>query len=58
MESSLTTGDSVEAFLATNPLFYSLNPAVLASIAERLKSNPMSQVKISSSKGRSVTASF
>ncbi len=37
MESSLTAGDSVEAFLATNPLFYSLNPAVLASIAEKIQ---------------------
>ncbi len=38
MESSLTTGDSVEAFLATNPLFYSLSHDVLASIATKLQS--------------------
>lgn len=37
MESSLTASDSVEAFLSTNPLFYSLSPAVLASIAARLQ---------------------
>lgn len=37
MESSLTVDDSVEAFLSTNPLFYSLSPAVLASIAAKLQ---------------------
>jgi HD-GYP domain-containing protein (c-di-GMP phosphodiesterase class II) len=37
MESSLTAGESVEAFLSTNPLFYSLNPAVLASIASKVQ---------------------
>lgn len=37
MESSLTAGESVESFLSTNPLFYSLNPAVLASIAAKVQ---------------------
>lgn len=37
MESSLTAGESVEAFLSTNPLFYSLSPAVLASIAAKVQ---------------------
>lgn len=37
MESSLTADESVEAFLSTNPLFYSLSPAILASIAEKVQ---------------------
>lgn len=37
MESSLTSDGTVEAFLSTNPLFYSLGPAVLASIAARIQ---------------------
>lgn len=37
MESSLTSDGTVEAFLSTNPLFYSLSPAVLASIAARVQ---------------------
>ncbi len=37
MESSLASTDNVEAFLATNPLFYSLSPAVLSSISEKMR---------------------
>ncbi len=37
MESSLTSDGTVEAFLSTNSLFYSLSPAVLASIAARVQ---------------------
>ena len=37
MESSLTAGESVEAFLSTNPLFYSLSSAVLESIAAKIQ---------------------
>lgn len=37
MESSLKAGDTVEAFLSTNPLFYSLSPAVLESIAAKVQ---------------------
>lgn len=37
LESSLTTDASVHAFIANNPLFYSLPPEVIRSIAERLQ---------------------
>ncbi len=37
MESSLTSDGTVESFLSTNPLFYSLSPAVLASIASKVQ---------------------
>ena len=37
MESSLNTGESLEVFLASNPLFYSLSPDVLTSIAKKVK---------------------
>lgn len=37
MESSLTASGTVDAFLSTNPLFYSLSPAVLASIAAKVQ---------------------
>ena len=37
LESSLTTDASVHAFIANNPLFYSLPPEVIVSIAERLQ---------------------
>jgi putative nucleotidyltransferase with HDIG domain len=37
MESSLKASESVEAFLSTNPLFYSLSAAVLASIASKVQ---------------------
>ena len=36
LESSLTTDASVHAFISNNPLFYSLPPEVIVSIAERL----------------------
>lgn len=37
LESSLTTDASVHAFIGNNPLFYSLPPEVIHSIAERLQ---------------------
>lgn len=37
LESSLTTDASVHAFIANNPLFYSLPNAVIQSIAEKLQ---------------------
>lgn len=37
IESSLTGGGTIEAFLATNPLFYSLSEPVLHSIGEKVQ---------------------
>ncbi len=37
LESSLSTAESIEAFLSTNPLFYSLSPTVLGSLADTVR---------------------